>query len=156
MTKVILSQSLFEYRQAMAELVNQVCEENMIIGADRPSVEDFGPAPTDVPELGVPGLLRPPRIESLWLDIRLKDGHLDGIIQINTSEYFGVMNVHVRLEDDRGNHLESDYALDNEIVENHWGYFSSAPLSPGTTIVVRAIALDRLGGVAIRMERITV
>jgi hypothetical protein len=154
MTKVILSRSLFEYRQAMAELVNQVCQENRIIAADRPSIEDFGPEPTNGPELGVPGLLRPPRIESLWPDICLKDGHLDGIIQISTSEYFGVMNVYVSLKDDRGNHLESDYALDNEIVQNHWGYFASAPASPGTTIVVHAIAIDRLGGIAIQTDRL--
>jgi hypothetical protein len=62
----------------------------------------------------------------LWPDISVKHGHLDGLILISTSEYFGVMNVYVTLEDEQGNHIESDYAL------------------------------DRLGGVAVRTERVTV
>jgi len=55
-----------------------------------------------------------------------------------------------------GNIIESDYALDAGVVENHWGYFPSAPLPTGTTVIVRAIALDPLGGVGIKTERITV
>jgi len=158
MTKVRMSPLLLEYREAMAELVNEVREENILISADagRASIEDFGPPPTEVAELWVPGLLRPPKIESLWPDIKLKHGHLDGIIQVNTSEYFGVMNVYIILEDDQGNHIESDYAMENEYVENHWGYIPSAPLPSGTTVVVRAIALDKLGGIGIHAERITV
>jgi hypothetical protein len=66
MTKVRISPPLLEYREAMAGLVNQVCEENILIGMDRESVEDFGSPRTDGPELGVSGLLRPPRIEFLW------------------------------------------------------------------------------------------
>jgi hypothetical protein len=141
----------------MAELVNQVCEENRIAKLGRPDIEDFGPANTNVAELWVPGLLRPPRIESLFLDMSWKDGHLDGQIFISTSEYFGVMNVFVAIEDEQGNPIESDYAVDtNGEVENFWGYAPSAPLPCGTTIVVRAIAMDALGGVGIQTERIMV
>jgi len=111
---------------------------------------------TDVSELRVPGLIRPPGIELLLHDIELKDGHLEGCIQISTSEVYGVTNVLVILEDDRGNIIESGYALDAGVVENHWGYFPSAPLPTGTTIIVRAIAMDPLGGVGIKTERITV
>jgi hypothetical protein len=140
----------------MAELVDQLCEENILIGMNRESIEDFGAPRTDVPELWVPGLLRPPRIECLWLDIWLKDGHLDGLIQISTSEYFGVMNVYVILEDDQGNRIESDHAMDNDVVENHWGYVPSASLPSGTTVIGRAIAIDQLGGIGIQTERVTV
>jgi hypothetical protein len=86
----------------------------------------------------------------------LKDGHLDGLIQISTSEYFGVMNVYVILEDNQAHHIESAYTMDNDIVENHWGYVPSAPLPSATTVIVHAIAMDRLGGIGIRTERITV
>src|SRR5689334_2810026 len=98
--KVRISPLLLDYRAGMAELVNQVCEENEIANRDRPDIADFGPAATEVVELGVPGLLRPPKIESLFLDIYVTDDHLDGLIQISTSEYFGVMNVYVILEDE--------------------------------------------------------
>jgi hypothetical protein len=156
MTKVRMSPSVLLYRQAMAELVNQVCEEKLIVNAGRERMEGLLPDRTDTLEFWTPGLLRAPKIELLWPEIRLKDGHLDGIIQIHTSEYYGVMNVYVILEDDRGNHIESDYAMDNQVVENHWGYIPSAPLASGTTVVVRAIAMDRLGGVGIQTESITV
>ena len=156
MTKVIISPDVLQYRQAMAELVHQVCRENEVTREVRQYDEDLVLPRTEIVDLGIPALLRPPKIEMIWPALILKDGHLDGIIQIHTSEYFGVMNVYVILEDERGNHLESDYAMDNEYVENHWGYIASAPASPGTTILVRAIALDRLGGIAIQTERITV
>ena len=156
MTKVRLSQSILEYSEAMAQLANEVREEKIIMGMGRPDIEDFGPAARDIVELWVPGLLRPPRIESVWPDMGLTDGHLDGLIQINTSEYFGIMNVYVVLEDTRGNIIESGYALDAEVVQNHWGYVPSAPLASGTTVIVRAIALDKLGGIGIQTERITV
>ena len=151
-----MSPSLLDYRESMAELVNQVCEETTILGTDRQSLDDFSPPRKDIPELWVPGLLMHPRVELLWPDIRLKDGHLDGCIQISTSEVYGVTNVFIVLEDAQGNPIESDYALDAEVIQNHWGYFPSAPLPSGTTVIVRAIAMDSLGGVGMQTKRITV
>ena len=156
MTKVRMSPLLLDYREWIAELLNQVSEETTIRGVDYASLKKFSPPRKDIPELWVPGLLLHPRVELLWPDINLKDGHLDGCIQISTSEVYGVTNVLVILEDDRGNIIESGYALDAGVVENHWGYFPSAPLPTGTTIIVRAIAMDPLGGVGIKTERITV
>jgi hypothetical protein len=140
----------------MAELVSEICEETTISGVDRQSPDDFAPPCKDIPELWVPGLLVPPRVELLWPDIHLQDGHLDGWIQIGTSEVYGVTNVLVVLEDDEGNIIESDYALDTDVIRNYWGYFASAPLPVGTTVTVRAIAMDSLGGIGIKTERITV
>jgi hypothetical protein len=154
MTKVILTPSILEYRCAMAALVGEICEENA--KDHRESIEDFGPAATEVVELWTPGLLRPPKIESLFLDLKLKKGHLDGLILISTSENFGVMNVYVTLEDEQGNRLEGGYALDNELVKNQWCYVPSASAHSGMTVIVRAVAMDRLGGVGIETERITV
>ena len=66
------------------------------------------------------------------------------------------MNVYVTLEDDQGNRLESGYAVDNDVMKNYWGYIPSAPAHYGMTVIVRAIAMDRLGGVGTEMERIMV
>ena len=153
-TKVKISPSLLDYRQGMAELVNEVCEENEFANRDRPDVTEFGSAATEVAELWVPGLLRPPKIELLYPDLWVNDGHLDGIIHINTSEYFGVLNVYVVLEDDQGHRLESDYAIDTDDVENSWGYFPSVPLPAGSTVIVRAVASDALGGLSIAEEKV--
>jgi hypothetical protein len=156
MTKVQISPFLLDYRESMAELMNQVCEETAVLRAGRENIKELCPPRKDVPELWVPGLLMHPRIELLWPDIHLKDGHLDGCIQISTSEVYGIINVYVVLEDDQGHRLESDYALDAEVVDNHWGYFPSAPVPPGTTVIVRAMAMDSLGGIGILTKRITV
>jgi hypothetical protein len=158
MTKVIISQSLFEYQQAMAELLEQVSRETSPIGSvNRQETQELLSPRTEVLELCMPGLLAHPRVEMLWPDLWLKEGHLDGIIQIHTSEYYGVTNVYVTLDDEQGNRIESGgYAMDNEHLENHWGYIPSTPAVPGTTIVVRAVAMDCLGGVSTQTERVTV
>ena len=140
----------------MADLVDEVCEEDRYTEADREDLEELYPSRKDVLELWTPGLLFPPQVEGLCLDLWLEQGHLDGLIQINTSEYFGVMNVYVTLEDDRRNRIESGYAFDNDSMKNHWGYVPSGLAQYGMTVVVRAIAMDPLGGVGLRTERITV
>jgi hypothetical protein len=151
-----MSPFLLDYRESMAELVNQVCEETAVLRAGCENIKELCPPRKDVPQLWVPGLLMHPRIELLWPDIHLKDGRLDGCIQISTSEVYGVIHVYVVLEDDQGNRIESDYALDAEVVDNYWGYFPSAPVPCGTTVIVRAMAMDSLGGIGMQMKRITV
>jgi hypothetical protein len=156
MTKVKMTPALLQYFRGMVERVKEVCEENA------PAEEDHDGEPglvlrrMDIEELWVPGLLEPPKIQRLWPDLYLTNGRLEGIIQIHTCQDSGVMNVYVTLEDDQGNYLEGDYATVNADVKNHWRYSALAPANPGTTITVRAIAMDRLGGVAIQQENITV
>jgi hypothetical protein len=150
MTKVRLSPSVFEYRQAMAELVDQVCDKITIIGVNPERRSEPSPTQNDVPLPPVAGLLTPPRIESLDLDISLSGGQLECLIQITTSDEFGVMNVYVILEDDQGNHIESGYAMPEPYYQDYWWYVTSVPLPSSTSVVVRAIALDPLGGVGIQ------
>ena len=156
MTKVRLSPSILEYHLAMIALVDQVCEEYTITGVHYEDIEDLRPPREDPLEFGTPGLLLPPKIELLLPDLYLVDGRLDGAIHIQTSEYFGVMSVFVVLEDDQGNQIESDYAFENESVRNHWCYIPSSTLGSSTTVTVRAIAMDALGGVGIHIEHETV
>lgn len=81
---------------------------------------------------------------------------LGWLILIQTTECYRITSVYVHLEDDQGNPIESGYAFDNPIMENHWGYVPTAAVSPGTTVVVRAIAMDQLGGLGMKTERVTV
>lgn len=156
MTKVRLSASILEYHLAMVELVDQVGEEYTITGVNYEDIQDLRPPREDPLEFGTPGLLLPPKIELIPPELYLVDGRRDGIIHIHTSEYFGVMGVYVIPEDDQGNQMESDYAYQNQLMRNLWGYIPSSTLVSGTTITVHAIAMDHLGGVGIHIEHETV
>ena|SRR5690349_22633088 len=156
MTKVRITRPILEYRQEMAELVEQICRESTVNGVDRQRMNKFVSPRKEVLELCLPGLLTHPQVESLWAAICLTDGHLDGWIQINTSECYGVLDVYVVLHDEQGDLIESDFAIHEESMPNHWGYFASAPVQPGTTVVVRAMAMDQFGGIGVCTERVTV
>ena len=156
MTKVRVTPSILLYRQAMADLVDRVCEQDRIASEGCEDIEQLDPTRKDILELWTPGLLFPPQVEGLCPELWLEDGRLHGIILISTSEYFGVMNVYVTLEDEQGNRLESGYAVDNDVMKNYWGYIPSAPAHSGMAVIVRAIVRDRLGGVGIKTERTTV
>jgi hypothetical protein len=153
MTKVKLTPDVLAYRQGMAELVNQVCEKNLVTGVNRERLLEPSETRRDIPGLSMAGVLEPPRVEEIFSDIWLADGHLDGIIQIHTSEDYGVMNIYVILKDEQGNQIESGYAMSNEYYEDHWGYIPSASPPSGTTVFVQAIAMDSLGGVGILTEQ---
>ena len=158
MTRVILSLSVLEYRQAMAELVHEVSQENTIIGVD-PWIKrkDVFPIRKELPAFCRPGLLKSPKIEALDLScLFLADGQLDGFIQISTSGDYAVMDVYVVLEDHHGNQIESGFAIRDTVWEDYWGYPPCASLPSGTSVTVRAIAMDPLGGVGIQNESITV
>jgi hypothetical protein len=144
----------------MAKLVWEVCQQNeksTITGvAPQNGREELFAARRDLPAFCLAGLLNPPRIEVLDACLFRTDGRLDGMVHIGASGVYGVMNVYVILEDDRGNRIESGFALEDYLTEGYWCYFPSASLRPGMTVTVRAMAMDRLGGVGTQMEHVTV
>ena len=146
MTRVILHPALVQYLQDMAAVVDQVRSENRIAGlAPIPAGRD---AVSSDPCLA--GLLKPPRIERLDLCLAIRGGELDGYIHVNTSDEFGVIDLYVSLTDERGNEIESGYAIRNEFWPGHWGYMPSASVTSDTTVTVHAVAMDCLGGVGMR------
>ena len=157
MTRVILSLSVLDYREAMAEIVHEVCQKNKIIRVDpQRRGEEQIPACQEFPAFGLAGLLTPPRIEALNPYLFPPEAQVDGIIQIITSGDYGVMSVYVTLEDDRGKQIESGFALKDKLEEGDWFYFPCASLPSGTSVTVRAIAMDPLGGVGSQNENIMV
>lgn len=157
MTRVYLSLSVVEYCEAMAELLREVCEKPTITGVDsRSRRKELSPARKDLPAFRLDGLLKPPRIEALDPCLFRAEDQVDGIIQITTSGDYGVMNVYVTLEDDRGKQIESGFALRDEVEEDEWFYFPSASLRSEASVTIRAIAMDPLGGVGIQDENVTV
>ena len=157
MTRVILSQSMLDYRQGMAELVREVCEKPTITGVNpRSRGRELFPAQKELPAFRLEGLLHPPDIVTLDPYMFPAEDEVDGIIHITTSGDYGVVNVYVTLQDDRGKQIESGFALRDDVEEEDWFYFPSASLRSGASVTVRAIAMDPLGGVGTRDKTVTV
>lgn len=157
MTRVILSRSILDYRQGMAELVREVRERPGITGVHpRSGGRELLRARKDPPALRREGLLPPPGIETLDPYLFPAEDEVDGIIHITTAGEYGVVDVYVTLQDDRGTQIESGFALRDELEEVDWFYFPSAPLRPGASVTVRAIAMDPLGGIGTRDKTVTV
>jgi hypothetical protein len=156
MTRVILSPSVLDYCEGMAELVREVCDKPTISGVSPRSKKELLPARNDLPAFRLDGLLRPPRIETLEPYLFPPEDKAHSIIYIAASGGYGVMNVYVTLEDERGEQIESGFALRDQVDEDDWFYFPCAPLHSGASVTVRAMAMDPLGGVGIQDETVTV
>jgi hypothetical protein len=141
----------------MAELVNEVCDENKVRGAEPRSIKKglFLPR-KDPAALHLSGLLTSPKIEVLDPWLFPADDQVESIIQITVLADYGLASVYVTLEDERGGKIEGGFALQDETAEDDWYYFPSASLSAGASVTVRAIAMDPLGGVGIQIEKVRV
>jgi hypothetical protein len=149
-----MTPDLLHYRQEMAGLVHEARQGSAITGVTRPRLLPV--EPREIAGLSMPGLLRPPRIETLYPSLQLLDGRLSGILQIQTSDEFGIVYVYVTLRDEQGDLIEDDYAMRNPIYEDHWGYMPSAPLPFGGRVIAQVIASDSLGATGVRTVSITV
>ena len=155
-TKVRVPRSLRDYRQGMAGRVHEYREARLRLAETFDgSIEPCPPRP-EVTLTDRAGLLTAPRIESLWPELYHRDGETDGLIQINTSDVFGIVYVYITLKDKAGTPLESGYAMRDEICEGHWGYIPTVQLPVGTVVVVRAVAVDALRGIGVAEETCTV
>jgi hypothetical protein len=154
-TKIRVSPSLQEYCQTMAQWVNEAREEKLWITEKAEINLDPIPMRKDIPAPEKAGLLIPPWIELLWPEIYMRNGESDGLIMINTSDVFGIEYIYVTLRDEAGNLLESGYAMRTGVC-GHWGYPSCVDLAVGTSVLVRAVAVDTLGGMGVAHEKCTV
>ena len=154
-TKVRVSLSLQDYCQAMTERVNDARDEKLWITAEsRTSVEPFeDQVEISTSEKG--GLLTPPRIEVLMPQFYLADGEVEGIILLITSDLFGIAYIYVTLRDEAGNLLDGGYAMPDENYLGCWAYPPLAYPTVGSSVIVRAVAADVLGGMDIAQEELT-
>jgi hypothetical protein len=156
MTRVFMSLAVLEYCEGMAELVRELCQKPSITGVDHRSRRELFPARTDLPAFRLDGLLKPPRVEALEPYLFPAGDRANSIVYIATSGEYGVMNVYVTLEDERGRQIESGFALRDHEEPDDWFYFPSASLRSGGSVNVRAVAMDPLGGVGSRDANVTV
>jgi hypothetical protein len=160
MTKVIISKFLLEYRQAMASAVEKVRRQNNIVGLEpcrfavpfQPQKDvissSFRPCST--------GPLQPPRIEALHLDIGVRDGYIEGLIQVWTSADFGTWNLYLIITDGQGDLVESGFAIRSDYSMNLWLYMFEADSDACRSFTVQAVAMDYLGGTGMRSETTTI
>jgi len=150
-TKVIHSNSLRGYQQAMAEAVAQVRRENSISGLQPCTHQMSFQIPSDAvsSQPCLAGLLKPPHIEALP-DIELRNDQVDGLIQFWTWGDFGPLDVSVNILDEEGNLIESDYALQTPGFMNHWVYIVELEADDCYSLTIQAIVTDRLGGMGMQ------
>jgi len=136
MTKVILTESLLNYRREMADLVRQTVKESFIEGVKSLSLgsEESFPSQAD--------LLLPPRIEVI--ELSLYHGHIGDPIFFATSDDFGIWNVHVVIKDVKGNLIESGDASQFEDCADYWDYLATVSIPAGTCVRVYVSATDGL------------
>ena len=87
----------------------------------------------------------------------MEEGEVEGIINICTSDLFGIVEISLTLRDEAGNLLEKGYAELNEGCVGCWAYpvQKRMALALGTTLTIRAVAIDSLGGMSIAEEKLT-
>lgn len=155
-TKVRVSPLLHEYWQGMAQDVNNLRAEKLRINARAEiDLQPFNHE-VDASAPDVAGLLTPPWIEALLPKFYLReDGEIEGIITIVTSDLFGIASIVVSMRDEAGNIMESGDAMLDENWLGFWTYLPSIAPGVGTSLVVRAVATDGLGGLSIAEESVT-
>jgi hypothetical protein len=155
-TKVRISQLLLDHQATMAEWVAEAREEKLKYAAQaEDDLEPFTGA-VDISAPEIPGLLTPPWVETLWpVFYFLEDGEVEGLINIVTSDLFGIQQISVTIWDEAGHLLDSGGAELNEGCVGCWAYAPSLAPAVGTTLTIRAVAIDSLGGTSIAEEKLT-
>lgn len=145
MTKVRLTQSLFNYRKGMVDLVRQTVRENYIAGVNTYHSQEK--------VLALPHLLPSPKVEI----IELTDyhGQIGDLIFFATSDDFGMSNLYVVIRDDQGNVIESGDAAQFDDCSDCWDYRATVAVPPGTSVTVYAIATDSLWGAGALSAQLT-
>jgi hypothetical protein len=146
MTKVYVTQSILDYRQEMADLVRQTIKEKFIAGVKA--------ARRGAPLFFQTDLLPPPFIEKF--DLELYEGNDNDLIQIYTSDDFGITNVHVILTDAQGNLIEAGDAEESSEGSGYWGYITIVSVPAGTSVTVYAAAIDGLWGLGALSTSLTI
>lgn len=146
MTKVILSKAVLDYRREMAEIVRQTVKENYIAGVRTFYSRERFPVQAD--------LLPPPRIE--MFELASYKGQVDDLILLATSDEFGMMNLHIVIQDDQGNLIESGDAVQFDDSPDCWDYMATGSVPSGTSVIISAFATDCLWGVGSLSTRIRI
>jgi hypothetical protein len=71
----------------------------------------------------------------------------EGLIQINTFDDFGIINVHVTIRTAEGDFVDSGDAIEEPEGSGFWAYIATISVPSGTSVIVYATATDCLGGV---------
>jgi len=156
--KVWLSPLLLDYQITMAQWVAESREAKLNYAAQvEDDLEPFTGA-VDIYAPETPGLLTPPWIETVFpVFYFVENGEVEGLINLSTSDLFGIGQISVTLWDEAGNLLEEGDAELNKGCIGCWAYPVQKSMAPavGSTLTIRAVAIDPLGGMSIAEEKLT-
>ena len=130
----------------MAEIVRQTVKENYIAGVKTFYSRERFPVQVD--------FLPPPKIE--MIEATTYKGQVDDMILFATSDDFGMTNLHVVIQDDQGNLIESGDASQFNDCSDCWDYMTTASVPSGTSVIVSAVATDCLWGVGSLSTKMTI
>ena len=137
MTKILIDAFGIALRKQMAETVTEILLTKHITGVRVSGCPE--------PPLAQLHLMPPPTID--MIDLTIYTGNVDDLILLATSDLFGIRNLHVTIQDDRGNVIESGDAFEEPLGSGVWNYFADVAVPSGTRVIVHAAATDCLGGV---------
>jgi hypothetical protein len=102
--------------------------------------------------LCVADFLKPPSIKSV--NTSAYAGNEGNTIGIVTVDDMGVVNVAVTITDQAGNVIESGQAVEKAF--GGWTYTVTASVAPGVPVIVKVVATDRPGGIAVQDVPLTI
>lgn len=156
-TKVKVSPLLLDYQSTMAQWLEEAREEKLKYAAQtEENLEPFDNQ-VQIPAFEQAGLLTPPQIECVTPNFYWREGGgIEGIIHVITSDVYGIVSISLTLRDEAGNLLESGQAMRDEQWVGYWSYLPRLTPTVGTSVIVRAVAADALGGLSIAEEKLAV
>ena len=142
MTKLQMNRDLRDYQEEMKETLRQVIQQNFIGG-----IQEAGRG--ELP-FALENLLPCPIILAIFLESY--EGQGDNFIGIVALHDFDIYAMEVSIRDDQGNLIErgeaSRYPEDPEL----WEYLLTARIPAGTSVDVKVVATDCMGGVGVARD----
>ncbi len=144
MTKVQMSQGLFDYQEMMKDTLRETIRQHFVAGvrqADRGEVPFVSKS-----------LLPPPQILAIFLEEYKGTGDEDDYIAIVVRHDFGIGAMDITIWDESGNLVEhgqgSPFPNDPEL----WDYVPTAQIPADTLVMVQVTAVDCMGGVTVNRD----
>ena len=156
-TKVKVSPLLLDYQSTMAQWLEEAREEKLKYAAQtEENLEPFDNQ-VQIPAFEQAGLFTPPQIECVTPNFYWREGGgIEGIIHVITSDVYGIVSISLNPPGSGGKSSGKRAGDAGRAV----GRLLVLPPRPtptvGTSVIVRAVAADALGGMSIAEEELAV
>ena len=137
---------LLEYRQWMKEELRDVIRQNYIAGIETVELLEQ--------PFGGEDLL--PAVEIMAIILDAYEGKGDDYLAVSVFSDFPVASVYITIRDENGNLIESYQACKHPSAPELWDMPANVCVASGTSVTVRAVVMDYMGGIRVGQESKTV